>query len=496
MSQLLIPGIPGRLSQDAWWLEAADLGRGPAPTKQKNFKWSLPVALFSSILAADLLFWNGGGGLALIVFVQLVTAMALYLSGRKVSNKVAAIYGGLSLIFSLPWFVFPQTTAFLFLTLGHLAIFGFSMRARFDGFSGRFFLLWLPLSLRAIFQLSRDGITHVSDLHPSRSTLKDLILPNVALIVFLTLFGIANPMIEQGIENILFFEIPPDLIKRVVFWILILAIILPVLRIAPLQNWLAPPQKTRSLPKLRSRTLLWTLIASNAVFALQMVLDGSVLLFDAGLPLGISYAEYAHRGAYPLAVTALLALGFMLIAHAASKESKFLRGLLFFWIFQNALLLCAALYRMWIYVDAFGLTYLRLYGTVGMIWVLIALALMVVILTTTKSPKWLIGSLAIVASTTVYAASLTNVAHFIAQTNLKMSLTKTDPAWLDRYYLCNLMPHGVAALNDHIEQTENNPIADLYWPSAPKINDWRDWSLRGGQINLAMTRYHRLKGEP
>ena len=57
-----------------------------------------------------------------------------------------------------------------------------------------------------------------------------------------------------------------------------------------------------------------SLILFNALFALQSALDLTYLWGGASLPDGMTYAHYAHRGAYPLIATALLAAGFVLIA--------------------------------------------------------------------------------------------------------------------------------------------------------------------------------------
>ena len=52
----------------------------------------------------------------------------------------------------------------------------------------------------------------------------------------------------------------------------------------------------------------------NALFAVQTVLDLAYLWGGVRLPDGMTYADYAHRGAYPLIATALLAAAFVLAA--------------------------------------------------------------------------------------------------------------------------------------------------------------------------------------
>src|SRR5690606_27350298 len=61
------------------------------------------------------------------------------------------------------------------------------------------------------------------------------------------------------------------------------------------------------------RLTVKTLVVLNAVFLVQLALDARYLLLGAALPEGMTYAQYAHRGAYPLIVTALLA-GAMVLA--------------------------------------------------------------------------------------------------------------------------------------------------------------------------------------
>ena len=53
--------------------------------------------------------------------------------------------------------------------------------------------------------------------------------------------------------------------------------------------------------------MLRSLILFNLLFAVQTVLDIVYLWGNVALPADISYASYAHRGAYPLILTALIA---------------------------------------------------------------------------------------------------------------------------------------------------------------------------------------------
>nr|WP_280526934.1 ATP-binding protein [Rhizobium ruizarguesonis] len=69
---------------------------------------------------------------------------------------------------------------------------------------------------------------------------------------------------------------------------------------------------TKNSP-LGHASLLRSPLLFNALFAVQTLLDLVYLWGGADLPDHMSHAEYAHRGAYPLIATALLAAGFILV---------------------------------------------------------------------------------------------------------------------------------------------------------------------------------------
>ena len=87
--------------------------------------------------------------------------------------------------------------------------------------------------------------------------------------------------------------------------------------------------------------ILRSLIVFNLMFAVQTVLDAAYLWGGVALPDGMSYASYAHRGAYPLIVTALMAGAFVLVAmrrDGPAENSIWIRRLVYLWIGQNVML--------------------------------------------------------------------------------------------------------------------------------------------------------------
>src|SRR5699024_6820763 len=135
--------------------------------------------------------------------------------------------------------------------------------------------------------------------------------------VFVLLFAVANPVIAQWLDVFSFDGSASELTTaRAIFWLLALSMIWPFVhlrwrqRVEPTQP--AVDREPDQAPSLLSTvlgpaTVIRSLILFNVLFAIQTILDGAYLWGHAALPNGVTYAAYAHRGAYVLIVTALLA---------------------------------------------------------------------------------------------------------------------------------------------------------------------------------------------
>jgi len=139
-------------------------------------------------------------------------------------------------------------------------------------------------------------------------------------------------------------------------------------------------------------TLILSLAVFNALFALQNVLDLTFLWSGAPLPGHVTLADYAHKGAYTLILTALLAGAFVLICldpGAQASKSRSVRWLLVFWILQNLFLVASSALRLADYIDAYGMTRLRLAAFVWMALVAMGLVLITARILSGRSSAWL-----------------------------------------------------------------------------------------------------------
>src|SRR5882757_3062043 len=175
------------------------------------------------------------------------------------------------------------------------------------------------------------------------------LLPIVLGTVFVALFAAANPLIEQWV-SLLNPKIILDYVSipRVLFWTAMLALVWPFIHIRwrrrkivtiTLANTAEPEPLAPVVPAvfLGPSAILRSLILFNLLFAAQSVLDGIYLWGHVALPSNMTYATYAHRGAYPLIATALLAAAFVLVAMrpgGPAEKSRVIRPLVYLWIAQ------------------------------------------------------------------------------------------------------------------------------------------------------------------
>ena len=194
---------------------------------------------------------------------------------------------------------------------------------------------------------------------------------------------------------------------RIVFWVLVSVVAWPFLRPRPRRTDLPRVSARLDASTMTGTIPVWlsllggqaavlrALILFNAVFAVQTLLDVAYLWGGVELPEGVDYAAYAHRGAYTLIATALLAAAFVLIAlrpGTAVAGDRLIRALVYLWIGQNVALVISAMLRLDLYVEVYALTHWRLAAFVWMGIVATGLVLICMRIAWRRSDRWLIGA--------------------------------------------------------------------------------------------------------
>ncbi len=490
-----VRGVPRSIALDGWWLasdampETAknDPPRRPPSTLGESIWNNGPLGLILLILLADFLLWGYKPAFALALFAWCIFGTVALGRGLSRGALKPAILLALA---TLPVLEYLQTLSVGILVIGLLSalvLLNGSGINRIDRFAASLLRLanampWTgPLALLTglrNLQAHAPGRVLLEDGN-LRAALRNWAFPVGGACVLSALLIGANPVIEQSLQQLLAFDLDlVEAMRRALFWGGTGLLLWPLLTVSPNPEPLAfAAPKWGPALGLNAGSVLRALLVFNLFLGVQSVLDFSILLGGAALPDGMSYATYAHRGAYPLLVTAMLAGAFALAARPFLTSHHAIKPLLLIWLLQNVLLTLSAVLRLDLYIAEFGLTYLRIHALIWMGLVAVGLILVGWQILRARSSLWLVVCSASLGFGTLYVCAFINFAALIATHTLERSAThRTD--WS---YFCALGPTANRAVARKL-----GDLPALSLPSGVKtclrthdpITNWREWDFR------------------
>ncbi|HET6251210.1 MAG TPA: DUF4173 domain-containing protein [Tepidisphaeraceae bacterium] len=487
------------------------------------------AAALALVAAADFLFYRHAFGWTAGLFAAAVLLALLLRPIRRRSRRAA---GWLALaVFGLALALAEEPTP-LAISVASIAIVILAISRR-DGWTGSS-LAWLVrlgrFLLAGWMRIFSDAAVSLrwARRHPAAGMggpaavawgIGKWVIPLLLGGVFVGLFALANPVVEDFVSrafNWMWFKLGelPDLLDpaRIALWAVIFVASWSLLRVrtrrlrrAPRPPYSRPghlpPRLPGQLPPFdpASRTVIPVdhhalvercLIVFNVIFAMESVLDVFYLYGGRHLPHGLTFKEYAHRGAYPLIATALLAAVFVLVAFRRECNSPSWRNarlLVYAWIAQNVLLAFSAGWRLMLLVNASNLTRLRLATAIWL--VLVALGLLTIIwrIVTHRDNAALLRVNIAMTAAVLYACCFANLDGFIANYNADhcMEVARNGDV-LGLTYLRDLGIESIPAL-DRLSHTLDTPqrramaaefAAELRVQVADDLADWRGWTWR------------------
>ncbi|WP_349961127.1 DUF4173 domain-containing protein [Rhizobium sp. ZPR3] len=476
------------------------------PTNSANSTSSSNRKLLTFIVLialADLLLFDREPGLNLFVFTNAIAAGLLISSRKRQSIPKIAVLVALGLVASVP---LTEASSWMGIAISFLGLCLISL-----GAGGLIPSQWIRLPLvllrflldvpaRPFRRASYRWLQRLQKPSPRgvRHHLRNWIIPLIFAAGFLALFAAANPLIEKTLRSIdLTFLLQLLDAWRIGFWLVVAAFLSLLLR----PRLMRRRSRRRDVPDIVTGAedvlfghgaLLRSLIVFNALFAVQTLLDLTYLWGGASLPDGMTHAEYAHRGAYPLMLTAILAAIFVLAAMrrgGPGDRSPLLRGLVHLWIAQNILLCLSSILRLDLYVEVYSLTELRVAAGIWIGLVAIGLFLILLRILLRRSNEWLIALSSAMLVVTLYAAALIDIPAFIARFNVAHSREISgEGIVLDLDYLSTLGPAAIPALDTYLislpADTEARKVREaLFWQHVGRSHDWRSWTYRDARLD-------------
>ena len=479
-------------------------------TRSRRWAGSLTLKLGAAVLVVivgDVLFWRLGqwGGVQGIYGFALIAALLIARPAvrrdwrARIALSLAALYALTQL-----WDPSPLAFALFWVALGFATL--LPGTARFDD-GWRWIQRLIAHGFKSLFGplIDLTILSRVRRKRPAgplglRRSLPVLVLPLLGSALFVWLFAAANPVIEQMLARLALPEFDWSLIPRIVLWGALLVMTWGVLRPRPPRRMFGTFDVSGDvvLPGVSLASVTLSLAAFNALFALQNLMDLAYLSGLAPLPQGITLADYAHRGAYPLVATALLAALFVLVTlrpGSSTAAAPLVRRLVTLWIAQNLLLVASAGLRTWDYVEAYSLTVLRLSALLWMALVAVGLALVLWRMLAGKSASWLINANLAAAGVLLTGVCFIDLGAVSARWNVAHAKEiDGDGAGLD---LCYLDALGTSALPALIELDRRRLPGEL----GENINSLRggtteslEWRVgHGGWSGLAIRRLAEAK---
>ncbi len=316
-----------------------------------------------------------------------------------------------------------------------------------------------------------------------------LALPLIGGAVFLALFSAANPLLHDALASLR----GPDLsFFQVVLWAIVALTGFALLRPVHLRRPIPIPaaRTDAKLPGVNAASITLSLILFNALFALQNGLDIAFLWSGARLPTEHTLAEYAHRGAYPLIATALLAGLFVLVAMAPGSETSrrpLVRWLVAAWVAQNVLLVVFSVQRTLLYIDSFDLTRMRIAALAWMGLVAVGLVLIGWRLLREKTAAWLINRCAAAAALILLAFAVVDSGEIAADWNLRHARemdgtgAALDVDYMNRLGDSGLMPVARLEQQPGLPPAYQQMLTSRRWGAMAQLRERQEeaWTWRG-----------------
>ena len=217
--------------------------------------------------------------------------------------------------------------------------------------------------------------------NPAKKTMRSILLGLLIAIPLLTII-----LALLGSADLIFGDILEDIIDSIslvdhmedLFFVPVKFII----TVIALYAWFAMLPATKfSDMKEGKRFDAVVAITFNSLIAIVYILfSGIQFVYLVGrmeLPKGYTYAEYAHEGFYQLLAVTILNLILVSFCKKHFAENKILRAILFIINMCTIIMIASSALRMFLYVQVYGLTHLRVY----VLWLLVVLTVWTLLLT-------------------------------------------------------------------------------------------------------------------
>lgn len=320
---------------------------------------------------------------------------------------------------------------------------------------------------------------------PVLSVTRGALLATPLLLLFGGLFVAADAVFEKLVRDVFGFDVAEVVghVSLIGLFAWISAGVLWVALLAPNPASLAFGRpRVISLGILEIGVILGLLDALFLAFVVVQVrylFGGAERVVDT---VGLSYAEYARRGFFELVTVTALVLPMLLLVHwlvrtESRAHVRVFRALAGTMVVLLFVVMASALQRMYLYQQEFGLTELRLYATVFMLWVSVVLVWFLLTVLRGRRDRFAFGAL-VTGLAAILVINAINPDAIITRTNVARMQAGER---FDPHYLTTLSSDAVPTLVESLPKMsrEDRGVIEDELRSRWSSDDggWRTWNL-------------------
>lgn len=355
----------------------------------KKNDWILTIAaiLFS------ILFYRQNTGLNYLLFTLLINALILIFNPSKRYDRKWWYYAVLSfitassvLLINSDLSVFASITSILILS-------GKSFNPNNSILVNYFLSAYSVLSsfIYWIIDLStKNDENQIEQKKKSRKIFGGIVIATMISILFFILYREANPLFKDLTKNINFDWFSFGWIFFTFWGFLVITGLIKIKDIDFLsENEIAANAKIIINNEEKNETKNTAVIAIALFILLNVMLltlnglDISNIYITQKLPAGITLSDFVHQSVWSIVLSIVIAVTLVMYIFSGnlnfSKQGKYIKYLVYIWIFQSALMIINTMIRNYWYISSYQLTYLR----IG-VFVFLSLSLIGLILTSLK----------------------------------------------------------------------------------------------------------------
>ena len=268
-----------------------------------------------------------------------------------------------------------------------------------------------------------------------------IVLLSSADSIFGSLFSSISEFISRAFESETISDIIEWVIIIIVFFVYIVGFIITFIKKDDTEN---QGKETRKI-NLSTLTTNMILISLNIIYLMFSIIQFRYLFMNAGKTPDFDYATYARTGFFQLMFVSFINLALLKITK--ETKEKLIQILKILLIIFTMIIVISAMFRMHLYEQEYGYTYLRLF-----VYFILATEILILIpiLMNNFGQKFDTFSISLKIIICMYIIlNFINIDYIIARNNIDRYLANPEENRLDAFYISNCT--GTDAINEKIK---------------------------------------------